>query len=73
LLTLWGWQTRDNSNDPAKLALSASKADRVSPRVEFDRQSLENPSVFVGCTSFVSSAFLANAGDLLLLVVVVIK
>jgi hypothetical protein len=54
------------------LALSASKAERVSPRVEFDRQSLENPSTLViPCASLVSSAFLAvNAGDLWLLDVV---
>lgn len=54
------------------MALSASKADRVSPRVEFDRQSLENPSTLViPCASLVSSAFLAvNAGDLWLLDVV---
>jgi hypothetical protein len=51
------------------LALSASNAERVNPRVEFDRQSLENPSAFVPGVSFVSSAFFANAGDLLVIVV----
>ena len=46
-LALFGWQTRDNSSVPAKLALRASKADRVSPLVELDRESDEKLSILI--------------------------
>ncbi len=46
-LALLGWQTRDNSSVPAKLARRASKADRVNPLVELDRFSDEKLSIFI--------------------------